>query len=68
LPDNKSIERLALGVPLPKGVGVTGCVFTNQFRSLDWLARHAEHRSRVNDDMMDEVLGRIEAILSRTTT
>lgn len=51
-------------VPLPKGVGVTGVVLSNQFRSLDWLARNAEFRSHATDEIMAEVLGRIEAILS----
>lgn len=51
-------------VTLPKGAGVTGAVLANQFRSLDWLARNAEFRSKANDDIMREVLGRIEAILS----
>lgn len=51
-------------VPLPSGVGVTGAVLSNQFRTLDWVARNAEYRSDATDDIMAEVLGRIEAILS----
>lgn len=51
-------------VKLTKGVGVTGVVLSNQFRSLDWLARNAEFRSKASDEIMCEVLGRIEAILS----
>lgn len=51
-------------VPLPKGVGVTGAVLSNQFRTLDWLARDMEYRSKATDDIMCEVLGRIEAILA----
>lgn len=51
-------------VPLPAGVGVTGAVLANQFRSLDWLVRNAEFRSEATDEIMAEVLGRIEAILN----
>lgn len=51
-------------VPLPAGVGVTGAVLSNQFRTLDWLARNAEFRSEATEEIMAEVLGRIEAILS----
>lgn len=51
-------------VTIPKGAGVSGVVLSNQFRSLDWLARKAEFRSKASEEMMCEVLGRIEAILS----
>lgn len=51
-------------VTLPKGVGVKGAVLANQFRSLDWLARRADFHSKATDDIMCEVLGRIEAILA----
>lgn len=51
-------------VNLPPGVGVTGAVLANQFRSLDWLARKAEYRSDATTELMCEVLGRIEAILA----
>jgi mRNA interferase MazF len=51
-------------VPLPPGVGVTGAVLSNQFRTVDWLARNTDFRSEATDEIMAEVLGRIEAILS----
>ena len=55
-------------VELPKGVGVSGAVLANQFRSLDWLARNADFRSKATDEIMCEVIGRIEAILSLDCT
>ena len=51
-------------VPLPRGVGVTGAVLANQIKSLDWLARGAAFKSEATDELMWEVLGRLEAILS----
>lgn len=51
-------------VPIPKGVKVTGAVLSNQFRSVDWVARNAQYHSDATDEIMCEVLGRIEAILS----
>lgn len=50
-------------VTLPRGAGITGYVLTDQFRSLDWIARKAEFHSKANEATMWEVLGRIEAIL-----
>lgn len=54
-------------VPLPRGAKITGVVLSHQMRSLDWLARDAKFHSKANDDLLLEVLGRIEAILSIET-
>ena len=51
-------------VPLPKGSKLKGVVLSHQFRTVDWLARRAELHSRASDDLVHEVLARIEAILS----
>jgi mRNA interferase MazF len=51
-------------VPIPKGVRVTGAVLSDHVRSIDWLARNTDYHSDATDEIMCEVLGRIEAILS----
>lgn len=51
-------------VPVPKGVRLSGVVLSHQFRTLDWLARNASFHSKANEELMCEVLGRIEAILA----
>lgn len=51
-------------VPLPRGTRLTGVVLSYQFRTVDWLARNARFHSKANEELMWEVLGRIEAILS----
>lgn len=51
-------------VDIPRGAKLTGVIQTYQFRTLDWIARNAEFHSIANDDLMWEVIGRIEAILS----
>lgn len=51
-------------VSLPKGTGLSGVVLSDQMRSLDWVSRNAEFNSRAPEDLMMEVIGRIEAILS----
>ena len=55
-------------VPLPRGAGITGFVLSDQMRSLDWITREAEYAAQVTEDVMCEVLGRIEAILSIEVT
>lgn len=51
-------------VSLPKGVRVTGAVLSDHVRSVDWISRNAEYHSDATDEIMCEVLGRLEAILA----
>jgi mRNA interferase MazF len=50
-------------VELPRGAKLTGVVLTAQFRTVDWIVRNAKFHSKANQDLMWEVLGRVEAIL-----
>lgn len=51
-------------VRLPRGTKLKGVVLTHQFRTLDWIVRNAQFHSKANNELMWEVLGRIEAILA----
>ena len=51
-------------VVFPRGARVTGVVLSDHMRSVDWLARNAEFHTQAGDEVMCEVLGRIEAILA----
>ncbi len=50
-------------VPIPPAARITGVVLSNQMRALDWLARNAELHSHAPNDLVLEVLARIEAVL-----
>ncbi len=50
-------------VPLPRGTKLTGVILSHQFKTVDWIVRNARFHSKANQDLMWEVLGRIEAIL-----
>lgn len=50
-------------VEIPRGVKLSGVILTHQFRTLDWISREAKFHSKANQDLMWEVVGRIEAIL-----
>lgn len=63
-PCTTKIKQSPWEVPISKGSGISGVVLSNQFRSVDWLARGATFHSEASDEVMAEVLGRIEAILS----
>ena len=51
-------------VPVPQGAGLSGVVLSDQMRSLDWIERRAQFHSRAPQDLVNEVLARLEAILS----
>ena len=64
VPTTNQVKGSPWEVRLPRGVGVTGAILANQVRTLDWIVRKADFLSKSTDDLMCEVLGRIEAILA----
>jgi mRNA interferase MazF len=63
-PITNQLKGGSFEVQLPRGVRVTGAVLSDHVRSVDWIARNAEYHSDANEEVMCEVLGRIEAILA----
>ena len=51
-------------VPVPRGVKLTGVVLSHQVKAVDWIVRNAKFHSKANKELMWDVLGRVEAILS----
>lgn len=64
VPITSQVKGSPWEVPLPAGVKVKGAVLSDHIRSVDWIARNAEFHSQVTEEIMCEVLGRIEAILA----
>ena len=50
-------------VPVPRGTRLSGIVLSHHFRTVDWIERKAAFHSKANDDLIRDVLERIEAIL-----
>ena len=63
-PITNTVTGSRFEVPLPKGSRLTGVILSHQFRTVDWIAREVSFHSRANQDLLWEVLGRIQAILS----
>lgn len=57
-------SRSNFEVPVPRGAKLTGVVLSHHVKSVDWIVRNAQFHSKANKELMWEVLGRIEAILS----
>jgi mRNA interferase MazF len=51
-------------VALPRGVDVRGAVLSSHVRSADWLARGATFHAKATDEVVAEVLARVEAIIT----
>jgi mRNA interferase MazF len=51
-------------VALPSDLDVTGVILADQIKSLDWRARRAEIACRASKSMTDEVLGKLNTLLS----
>lgn len=50
-------------VPLPDGLPVAGVVLSDQVKSLDWRARQAAPICAVPDDVVSQVLQRLQTLL-----
>lgn len=62
-PITNTVTGSKFEVEIPRGVRLSGVILTYQFRTLDWISRNAKFHSKANNDLMWEVMGRIEAIL-----
>jgi len=51
-------------VPIPAGSAVTGVVGADQVKSLDWRARKAAHIGAIPPEVVTQVLGRLQALLT----
>lgn len=65
-PITNQVKGGSFEVPVPRGSKVTGVVLSDHVRSVDWLARRAEFHSKAGDEIVEEVVARIAAILSVT--
>ncbi len=50
-------------VALPDDITINGVVLADQVRNLDWQARRAEFITKLPDDVIDEVLAKINTLL-----
>jgi mRNA interferase MazF len=50
-------------VALPSGLEVDGVILSDQLRSLDWRARKARRISRVPNEVLDEAVGKLLALV-----
>lgn len=63
-PITNQVKGGSFEVPVPRGSKLSGVVLSDHVRSVDWLARRAEFHSKAGDEVVEEVVARVAAILS----
>lgn len=62
-PITNQVKGYPFEVVIEGNANVSGAVLSDQLKSLDWQARQAAHKGRVDDAVLREVLGKIAALL-----
>ena len=62
-PITKQAKGYPFEVAIPEGFDVTGVILSDQIKSLDWQARRAEFIARLPDDVVVEVLHKLNTLL-----
>jgi mRNA interferase MazF len=63
-PVTNQIKGYPFEVLLPDGLPVAGTVLADQVRSLDWHARRATRICKLPRDTINEILGKLEPLLT----
>ena len=63
-PITSQVKGYPFEVVIPAGLAVQGAVLSDQVKSLDWRARRAEYAGRLPEDRVQEVLEKVNALLS----
>jgi mRNA interferase MazF len=62
-PITNQIKGYPFEVMLPKEVGVTGVILSDQVKSLDWRVRKAEFIGSLPEEVINEVLAKLGTLL-----
>jgi mRNA interferase MazF len=65
-PITNQVKGYPFEVPLPQGSPVTGVVGADQVKSLDWRARKIERIGTVPEEVVAQVIQRLQTLLAET--
>jgi len=63
-PVTNQIKGYPFEVLIPEGLPLTGAILSDQVKSLDWRARNAELICTLPDEIMSEVLQKLDTLTS----
>jgi len=64
-PITSQVKGYPFEVALPDGLPVTGVVLADQVKNLDWQARQSTHICTISEQVVVQVLQRLDALLGR---
>jgi len=62
-PIARQVKGYPFEVLLPEGLGVGGVILTDQLKSWDWRVRQGEFIARIPTEIMDQVVGKLSALI-----
>ena len=62
-PITNQIKGYPFEVLIPKGLGISGVVLSDQIKNLDWKSRRAEFIVNLPETVMNEVLKKLTSLL-----
>jgi mRNA interferase MazF len=62
-PITNQIKGYPFEVQLKNNPSLTGAILSDQIKSLDWQARKAKYKGKISVDQMQEVKGKVKALL-----
>lgn len=62
-PVTSQVKNYPFEVPLPAGLPISGVILSDQVKSLDWRARQAELAGRLPEEIVRQVLGKLNLLL-----
>ena len=62
-PVTSQVKGYPFEVLLPEGLGVNGAVLSDQVKCLDWRVRRARRIGKVSDDVLQETMSKILALV-----
>jgi mRNA interferase MazF len=63
-PITSAVKSYPFEVAMPDGFGISGVVLADHIKSLDWRARRAEVKEKLPSDVTEEVLAKLNALLT----
>ncbi len=64
-PITKNIKGYPFEVLIPKCYKISGAILSDHVKSFDWRAREAEFICKITDKIIDEVLNKLGALLTK---
>ncbi len=62
-PITSQIKGYPFEIQIPEGLKISGAVLADHVKNLDWKARKTQFCCRVSGDVMQEVIGKLEALI-----